>query len=46
MYPNTHEEKPSNAELFTHFEALMNLPDTTDPREYIPLHQQCIPIDP
>jgi hypothetical protein len=42
--PNTHREKPSNTEFCTHFEALLNPPDTTDPREYIPIHQRYIPI--
>ena len=41
---NTHAEKPSNAEFYGHFGALLNPSDTTDPQEYILLHQQYIPV--
>ena len=42
--PGAQAEKPSNADFCTHFEALLNPTDATDPREYTPRHQWYIPI--
>ena len=42
--PGAQAEKPSNADFCTHFEALLNPPDATDPREYTPRHQRYIPV--